>query len=874
MKTILIILAVIIFAALHASAQIPRLINYQGVLTDDMGAVVSDGSYSMTFRLYDAPSGGTQLWEETIDVNVSKGIFNTALGHDVVITEVFDKPLYLSIEIDGGGELSPRRIFTANAYAFSARAIYGVSNVFPAEGNVGIGITNPAPEAPLHIYTNISSSAEPALLFDNVGNQTLIDFRFNGVTQGRIRNAGGGDFYFGTLTNTGLSLRTNDLTRLRILPDGSTGIGSVTPLERLDVNGAIRLGTTANTNAGTLRWTGADFEGYDGSLWQSLTSGGGSTLPSGSSTNTLRHNGADWVATDNLTNNGTNIGIGTSSPAVPLHIVNNSGQVGLRVDGYDASFSSIYVNAVTSSANPTYGYLRESVMRGYHYLDSSDSWNLWLQGFGVSMRVEPGGWTTFGNAALAESMNLPGAIRLNSANGNNAGTIQWTGTDFEGYDGSLWHSLTAGALPAGTTGQTLHYDGGWIADGSLYNNGTDVGIGTTSPDDNLHIYEDVDAWMGIRIENPNAGSGSGEQISFIDENGSLAGIRLYDNLFGGAYSGAMAIYNNRPSGSLLFRTGGMNQMRITDSGELVTYGTTGNRSLIAWNSVVGGNFTAYDETGSYMTVSLEGDGSGEGGFIWVRRNNGSTGFTVDGNHNGSHDTKVGIYGALRSAEFNMNESGDASVDLPASAISASEMLDEPGAASSTANTSTVIGLTPAILLSSTITVPDDGYVLVLGSTQGQIEHTIGTSSTLNVGVSDDPSALPDNQDLGWLIPTSSATGTYTLPITAHGLFEVSAGSNTFYLLGRSATASAPMFALDKQLSLIYIPTSYGTVTPTLASGALADSDVPTDEGLSAGDISSERVASIEANNTRIEHELAEMRAKIEALQTELENANR
>ena len=71
MKTILIILAVVMLAAVPASAQIPRLVNYQGVLTDDMGAVVSDGSYNMTFRLYDAPSGGSHLWEETIAVNVS-----------------------------------------------------------------------------------------------------------------------------------------------------------------------------------------------------------------------------------------------------------------------------------------------------------------------------------------------------------------------------------------------------------------------------------------------------------------------------------------------------------------------------------------------------------------------------------------------------------------------------------------------------------------------------------------------------------------------------------------------------------------------------------------------------------------------------------
>lgn len=40
-----------------------------------------------------------------------------------------------------------------------------------------------------------------------------------------------------------------------------------TPVEALDVEGAVKLGTTATSNAGTLRWTGTDFEGYDGTNW-------------------------------------------------------------------------------------------------------------------------------------------------------------------------------------------------------------------------------------------------------------------------------------------------------------------------------------------------------------------------------------------------------------------------------------------------------------------------------------------------------------------------------------------------------------------------------------------------------------------------------
>jgi hypothetical protein len=50
------------------------------------------------------------------------------------------------------------------------------------------------------------------------------------------------------------------------------GIGTTNPQEQLDINGALKIGTTSASNAGTIRWTGTDFEGYNGTLWNSLTS--------------------------------------------------------------------------------------------------------------------------------------------------------------------------------------------------------------------------------------------------------------------------------------------------------------------------------------------------------------------------------------------------------------------------------------------------------------------------------------------------------------------------------------------------------------------------------------------------------------------------
>lgn len=58
---------------------------------------------------------------------------------------------------------------------------------------------------------------------------------------------------------------------------GNVGIGTGDPQERLEVAGAVTIGTnaTATPKAGTLRWTGSSFEGFDGTNWVSLRSSPG-----------------------------------------------------------------------------------------------------------------------------------------------------------------------------------------------------------------------------------------------------------------------------------------------------------------------------------------------------------------------------------------------------------------------------------------------------------------------------------------------------------------------------------------------------------------------------------------------------------------------
>jgi hypothetical protein len=63
-----------------------------------------------------------------------------------------------------------------------------------------------------------------------------------------------------------------------IIAEGNIGIGTTLPVERLEVNGAVKIGnrSTSGASAGTIRWNGTDFEGYNGSQWVKM--GGGASL--------------------------------------------------------------------------------------------------------------------------------------------------------------------------------------------------------------------------------------------------------------------------------------------------------------------------------------------------------------------------------------------------------------------------------------------------------------------------------------------------------------------------------------------------------------------------------------------------------------------
>ncbi|MEW6557933.1 MAG: hypothetical protein AB1349_11395 [Elusimicrobiota bacterium] len=80
----------------------PQKINYQGKLEQSGTAV--NGTKTITFKLYDALTGGNQLWSSGAQtVTVTNGLFNYVLGADVALSGLDweGKTVYLELSVDG-----------------------------------------------------------------------------------------------------------------------------------------------------------------------------------------------------------------------------------------------------------------------------------------------------------------------------------------------------------------------------------------------------------------------------------------------------------------------------------------------------------------------------------------------------------------------------------------------------------------------------------------------------------------------------------------------------------------------------------------------------------------------------------------------------
>lgn len=219
-----------------AWGQILQTISYQGVLTDASGSAVPDGNYELTFKLYDAATGGTELWSEEQSVEINNGIFNVILGSITPLTLSFDRPYWLGVTVGQNSELTPRIELTASAYSLNARSIAdsAVTGSKIASGQVVRSVNA--------IKDDVKLAA---------GNNITITQDDNTITIAAAGGAGGGNTldqaYDQGSAGAGRQIIA-DAGAVDIAgPDGLTvegkvGIGTTDPKEKLEVDGNVKIG--------------------------------------------------------------------------------------------------------------------------------------------------------------------------------------------------------------------------------------------------------------------------------------------------------------------------------------------------------------------------------------------------------------------------------------------------------------------------------------------------------------------------------------------------------------------------------------------------------------------------------------------------------
>ena len=332
----------------QAAQTIPYKINFQGRLTDNNGNALSDGYYNIKFRLWTAPTSGTNQWEaDRVDgtsdyrVQVVGGLFNiqfgdTTLGDPALSPSLFSGtyPLYLEVELPTPatatcatngcasfteGAMTPRQTLASAAYAFNSDTLDGLdstaftqlantntftaANLFAPGASAVVGLTAKASTAggvdSLDVY---DSAGTKQAYFDAAGKLNVTQ-TIQPTTNGGP-NLGTTALAFGTLyaanvdsgsTTTTLNLGTTQATTITIGKQSGTN-----SLKEYVGSGNFLLdGIAASTyTIGTSTTTGSIAIGGTAQT-------GTVTLGSSTGTNTVSIANGTGASTVNIANSGT-----------------------------------------------------------------------------------------------------------------------------------------------------------------------------------------------------------------------------------------------------------------------------------------------------------------------------------------------------------------------------------------------------------------------------------------------------------------------------------------------------------------------------------------------------------------------------------------
>jgi hypothetical protein len=313
------IYAIIVFVAIMINcwAQVPQKMSYQAVIRDANGNLLANSNVGIKVSILTGSETGAVVYSEThTKTTNANGLVNLVIGEGTYLSGSFSGidwstlSYFIKTETDPDGgtnyTISGTSQLMSVPYAFYAGnsfwASYGSSNIFRSSGNIGIGAY--PTDYRLELVQNSTTGKGMRILGGTDSNSKLLSVSSYGTVEVDDHSIEGG--------------------RLMIKTGGNVGIGDPNPTEKLVVNGKTKTTNLQVTNgavAGKVLVSDAD----GNATWQNQNT---YWSPNGSK----------------IYYNSGFIGMGTSNPSYPLHLIGDGANFCLESNTNDAS---MYIKSVT-----------------------------------------------------------------------------------------------------------------------------------------------------------------------------------------------------------------------------------------------------------------------------------------------------------------------------------------------------------------------------------------------------------------------------------------------------------------------------------------------------------------------------------------------